>query len=139
MPKTVLIVEDYVPLRQVATRLLQGHGYTVVEVGSGEEALAIAADDRPDIILLDIGLPGMDGWETLTRLQAVPATAKIPVVIATAQGSTEDSTRGFALGAVDYIVKPYRIEELLAAFEAAFAWSKAGRKEGNSRHPTVAA
>lgn len=136
MAQTVLIVEDYEPLREVASRLLRSRGYTTIEVSSGEEALAVALAQKPDIILLDIGLPGIDGWETLSRLQSMQATAGIPVVIATAQGARDDVARGFSLGAMDYIVKPYSIEDLLAAFEAAFSWPASGRKRGDREGTT---
>ena len=123
MTRTILIVEDYLPLREVIARLLRCHHYDAIEVASGEEAISVAADCRPDVILLDIGLPGIDGWETLSRLKAMKPTEAIPVVIATAQGiGNVDITRGYDLGAADYIVKPYTIEDLIAAFEAAAWW-----------------
>jgi two-component system phosphate regulon response regulator PhoB len=131
MAKTVLIVEDYLPLREVTSRLLRCHAYDMLEVTTGEEAIAAALEHRPDIILLDIGLPGIDGWETMSRLQAIHSTAHIPIVVATAQGVSEiDIARGYSLGASDYIVKPYSIEDLLAAFEAALWWVETGRGKG---------
>lgn len=131
MTKTILIVEDYLPLREVTSRLLRCHDYETIEVGTGEEAIAVAADRRPDVILLDIGLPGIDGWETLSRLKAMKPTETIPVVIATAQGISDvDITRGYDLGAADYILKPYTIEDLMAAFEAAVWWRDSGSSEG---------
>ena len=131
MAKTVLIVEDYLPLREVTARLLRCHDYDTIEVGTGEEAVAVAVERKPDLVLLDIGLPGIDGWETLSRLQSIQATVDIPVVIATAQGVSEiDVARGYSLGASDYIVKPYSIEDLMAAFEAALWWVDSGRGKG---------
>ncbi|MGH7860562.1 MAG: response regulator transcription factor [Candidatus Binatia bacterium] len=131
MTKTVLIVEDYLPLREVTARLLRCHDYEAIEVSTGEEAISTAAERKPDVILLDIGLPGIDGWETLSRLQAINSTAEIPVIIATAQGISEvDIARGYSLGAADYIIKPYTIEELMAAFEAASWWKDTGRGKG---------
>jgi DNA-binding response OmpR family regulator len=131
MPKTALVVEDYLPLREATARLLRCHGYRTFEAATGEEAIAVALAERPDVILLDLGLPGIDGWETLNRLQAMPATADIPVIIATAQGVSEaDVARAYGLGAADYVVKPYSIEDLLAAFEAARWWVDTGRGKG---------
>ena len=121
MSVKVLIVEDYQPIRELAVRFLLAHGYTPVEVGSGEDALATAPVEKPDIIMLDIGLPGIDGWETLQRLKASPETAQIPVVIVTAMGRGDDIVRGYSLGAACYIVKPYRIDGLLHAFDVALS------------------
>jgi DNA-binding response OmpR family regulator len=131
MSKMVLIVEDYLPLREVTSRLLRCHDYETMEVSTGEEGITMAVERKPDVILLDIGLPGIDGWETLGRLQAIHSTADIPVIVATAQGISEvDISRGYSLGAADYIVKPYTIEELMAAFEAALWWKESGRGKG---------
>lgn len=120
----VLIVEDYQPIRELAVRLLLSQGYDSIEVGTGEEALAVAPAEKPDLIMLDIGLPGIDGWETLERLQADPATSHIPVVIVTAMGRADDIVRGYSLGASYYVVKPYRIDGLLHAFKVALSGSK---------------
>lgn len=121
MSVKVLIVEDYQPIRELAVRILRAHGYTPVEVGSGEDALAAAPVEKPDIIMLDVGLPGIDGWETLEILQKDPDTAHIPVVIVTAMGRGDDIVRGYSLGAVCYIVKPYRIDNLLHALDVALS------------------
>src|ERR1700751_4289263 len=75
---------------------------------NGQKALALAsADDKPDLILLDIMMPGMDGYEVCSRLKSDPATREIPVIFLTGQTSAEDETRGFEVGAVDYVHKPF--------------------------------
>ncbi len=130
MPVKVLIVEDYQPIRELGVRLLLANGYAPIEAGSGEAALEVAPVEKPDIIMLDIGLPGIDGWETLQRLQSRPETAHIPVVIVTAMSSGSDIVRGYSLGAAAYIVKPYRIDELLGTLEAVLSGVRLALPEG---------
>jgi putative two-component system response regulator len=103
---TILLVDD-VPDNITALASLLKDEYRTRAATSGERALAIAtADPRPDLILLDVVMPDMDGYEVCTRLKAEPATAEIPVIFITARSEVEDETRGLALGAVDYIVRP---------------------------------
>ncbi|MBF0179989.1 MAG: hybrid sensor histidine kinase/response regulator [Magnetococcales bacterium] len=105
---TVLIVDDVSFNLHVLADLLRGD-YRVKVAIDGPTALAIAAGpDRPDIILLDVMMPDMDGYEVCRRLKADPATREIPVVFVTARGEEQDESRGFEVGAVDYITKPVR-------------------------------
>ena len=117
--KTVLIVEDDAAARKLLTECLGFNGFETIAVGSGEEALPIAVADRPDLVVLDIGLPGIDGWETLRRLQTMSATAKIPVVMVTAFDAVEDLIRGYSCGVTYYIAKPYQQDELLRGLQMA--------------------
>ena len=111
---TILVVDDTPANLGLMGDLLAPH-YRVRVANSGLRALAIAqAEPRPDVILLDIMMPGMDGYETLQRLQADPATAAIPVMFVTAMTGDDDEFRGLELGAVDYIYKPVRPAILLA-------------------------
>ena len=117
--KTVLIVEDDPAARKLITEFLDYNGFETIAVGSGEEALPVAVADRPDLVVLDIGLPGIDGWETLRRLQTISITSKIPVVMVTAYDAVEDLIRGYSSGVSYYIAKPYQQEELLRGLKMA--------------------
>jgi len=111
---TILAVDDDTTNLAILGRLLNPH-YRVLAAPSGERALAIAAGlPRPDLILLDVLMPGMDGYAVLARLRDNPATRDIPVIFATGLDSTEDEEKGLALGAVDYIAKPFRPPVVLA-------------------------
>ncbi|MBE7551935.1 MAG: hybrid sensor histidine kinase/response regulator [Anaerolineales bacterium] len=93
---------------------LRGFGFKVMVASDGESALSTVEHIKPDIILLDVALPGIDGFETCRRLKANEATKHIPVIFITAQANTVDKVRGFALGAVDYITRPIQSEEVVA-------------------------
>jgi len=113
-PPTILIVDDTPQNLLVLGELLQPC-YRVRVANSGERALrAVRADPPPDLILLDVMMPGLDGYEVLRQLRADPATRDIPVIFVTAMGATEDEERGLALGAVDYISKPINPPIVLA-------------------------
>jgi two-component system, NtrC family, sensor kinase len=111
---TILIVDDQPENLEVLSKVLQD-SYLVRAVRSGEQALrAAASDPRPDLVLLDVLMPEIDGFEVLARLRANPATRDIPVIFLTARDALEDEERGFDLGAVDYITKPIRAPVVLA-------------------------
>jgi len=106
-PKLILIVDDTPLNLGVISGALKDFYKTKVAT-NGEKALALAsADEKPDLILLDVMMPGMDGYEVCTRLKADPATSEIPVIFLTGQTSVEDETHGFEVGAVDYVHKPF--------------------------------
>ncbi|MEA2624304.1 MAG: hypothetical protein QOD06_349 [Candidatus Binatota bacterium] len=121
MPKRVLIVEDDAPTRRLLTDFLKMNGFTPLAVGSGEEALPLAEGQQPNLIILDIGLPGMDGWEILRRLQSSAGTASIPIVMLTCYDAVEDLIRAYSFGATYFIAKPYNQEELLRGMRMALA------------------
>lgn len=102
----VLIVDDTPVNIEVLARIL-GDGYDVIVAMNGEDALALAETENPDIILLDVMMPGLDGFEVCERLKSAQETADIPVVFVTALSGSDDETRGLEAGAVDYIVKPF--------------------------------
>ncbi len=110
----ILIVVNTANTLGVLFDYLRGFGFRVMVAGDGESALTMAEHVKPDIILLDVALPGIDGFETCRRLKAGEATRNIPIIFITAQANTVDKVRGFALGAVDYITKPIQSEEILA-------------------------
>ncbi len=104
--KPVVLVVDDTPENLALMSALLRDEYVVRVANSGERALRLAQDKPPDLILLDVMMPGMDGYEVLRQLQAAPSTRGIPVVFLTARGDVEDEKRGLELGAVDYIAKP---------------------------------
>src|SRR4051812_43720593 len=111
---TVLVVDD-VPENLTVLGELLVRDYTVRAANSGAAALKLAAlQPRPDLILLDLMMPGMDGYEVMNRLRADPVTRDIPVICVTALNATEDEERGLSMGAVDYITKPLRPPVVLA-------------------------
>ena len=111
----VLVVEDDQTVAEVVTRYLEREGFTVESVGDGREALERADAQTPDLVVLDIMLPGLDGLEVCRRLRA---RAPIPVVMLTARGSEEDKVLCLELGADDYVTKPFSPRELTARVKA---------------------
>jgi DNA-binding response OmpR family regulator len=114
-PTRVLVVEDDRTVAEVVTRYLEREGFDVESVGDGNEALERADAQLPDLVVLDIMLPGLDGLEVCRRLRA---RAPIPVVMLTARGSEEDRVLGLELGADDYVSKPFSPRELTARVKA---------------------
>ncbi len=113
---TVLIIEDELPIRRFLKPSLQSHGFKVVEAVTGAEGLALASSHNPDIILLDLGLPDMDGLEVVKRLREWAAT---PIIVITARGKEKDKIAGLDAGADDYLTKPFDVGELLARIRVA--------------------
>jgi diguanylate cyclase (GGDEF)-like protein/PAS domain S-box-containing protein len=114
----ILIVDDAPDNLGVLRSIMLQQGYQTFVATTGERALEIALRVRPDLVLLDIVMPGMDGLEACRRLKAHPATARIPVIFMSARGETEDIVTGFDIGAADYIPKPLRMEEVCARVRA---------------------
>ncbi|MCB2204158.1 hybrid sensor histidine kinase/response regulator [bacterium] len=110
----LLIVDDVSKNLQVLGNFLREEDYDISAAMSGKQAISIAIDTQPDLILLDIMMPEMDGFETCRRLKADERTKEIPVIFLTARTDTEDVVKGFSLGAVDYVTKPFNRLELLA-------------------------
>jgi type II secretory ATPase GspE/PulE/Tfp pilus assembly ATPase PilB-like protein/CheY-like chemotaxis protein len=115
---SVLLVDDEEQLRRVMRDLLEREGYTVYEAADGVQALDETDRRAPDIIVLDLNLPGLDGYDVLTRLRSRPATRHIPVVVLTAKGDEESEVRVFEAGADDFLAKPFRARALPARLEA---------------------
>jgi two-component system sensor histidine kinase/response regulator len=114
MPETILIVDDTPANLGVLVETLGEAGYQLMVAEDGEEALAQITQTRPDLILLDVMMPGIDGFETCRRLRDHPQTRDVPVLFMTALGETADKVKAFAAGGVDYITKPIEHEEALA-------------------------
>ena len=110
---TVLVVDDIAANRNVLGETLEKENYEVLLAPDGETALKVSAKARPDIILLDVMMPGLDGYETCRRLKASAATSSIPVIFISAQNETKAMVDGFQAGGVDYITKPFQADEVL--------------------------
>jgi type II secretory ATPase GspE/PulE/Tfp pilus assembly ATPase PilB-like protein/CheY-like chemotaxis protein len=116
--KTVLLVEDEEPLRRVLRDLLEREGFTVVEAADGVQALDEVDRSAPDILVLDLNLPRLDGYGVLSHLRARPSTARLPVIVLTAKGDEENEVRVFESGANDFLTKPFRPRALSARLRA---------------------
>ncbi|MDQ1745436.1 MAG: two-component system, OmpR family, phosphate regulon response regulator PhoB [Pseudonocardiales bacterium] len=113
-----LIAEDDRDIRELVTAKLSASGYQVLSFSNGPAALAAANEHQPDVALLDVMMPGISGIEILTRLQKDPRTRSIPVILLTAKSQEFDIDSGFAVGAADYIVKPFSPRDLVARVNA---------------------
>jgi two-component system phosphate regulon response regulator PhoB len=108
---TILIVEDEKDIRELLAYSLEREGFAVLEADNGARALDLARTKHPDLMLLDLMLPGMDGLSICRQMQRDPAVAAIPVIMLTAKGEEVDRVVGLELGAADYIVKPFSLRE----------------------------
>jgi DNA-binding response OmpR family regulator len=113
-PAKVLVIEDEPELRDILIYNLTREGFTVIASGDGYESLQLAQRERPDVVLLDLMLPSMDGWQVCRRLRATQPAANIHIIIVSARDAEEDVLRGLELGADDYIRKPFRLKEIVA-------------------------
>ena len=112
--RRILIVEDAPANIQALTAVLRNEGYKLSVATNGRQALEVLAKVRPDLILLDVMMPEVDGFETCRRIKASPDWRDIPIIFLTARTETDDIVRGFEVGAVDYVAKPFHAHELLA-------------------------
>jgi phosphate regulon transcriptional regulator PhoB len=124
MSSRVLIVEDERDIRDLVVHHLKREGYQVSAASSGEEALRQVEAAPPDLVILDLMMPSMDGLEVCRRLRQDPATASLPIVMLTAKGDEVDRVLGLEIGADDYIVKPFSPKELLARVRAVLRRSR---------------
>lgn len=111
--KTVMVVDDNPDIVTIVKTILEGKGYGVQSAYSGQEVFNLLSDQKPDLIVLDIMMPQMDGLEVLTRLKGEPSTAAIPVILLTAKVQYEDVLGGYKMGADYYITKPFTSTQLL--------------------------
>jgi CheY-like chemotaxis protein len=122
----LLLVEDNEMNRDMLSRRLQKRGYEVVLAVDGEEGVAKARAEAPALILMDMSLPGIDGWEATRRIRADPQTSRIPVIALTAHALTSDRDQALAAGCDDFDTKPVELSRLLAKIESLLA--KAGQQ-----------
>ena len=114
MSKRILVIEDQEDNRQIVRDLVTASGYELIEATTGEEGLEVAARERPDLILMDIQLPGIDGYEVTSRIKANPKLRKIPIIAVTSYALSGDDKKAFAAGCDSYVTKPYSPRLLLA-------------------------
>jgi DNA-binding response OmpR family regulator len=109
---TVLVVDDEAPIRLLCRVNLEAERMTVLEASDGERGLELARTERPDVILLDVMMPGRSGWEVAEELLADDSTSGIPIIFLTARAEVRDRAKGIDLGGVDYVTKPFNPVEL---------------------------
>ena len=114
----ILVIEDENDIRQLLRFNLEREGFAVLEAADGLGGLHMATSELPDLVVLDLMLPGMDGCDVCRRLKAQPVTAAIPVLMLTARGEEVDRIVGLTLGADDYVVKPFSVRELVLRIRA---------------------
>ena len=114
MSKRILVVEDQEDNRRILYDLLTNAGYEIVEAENGEEAVKVAAAQRPDLILMDIQLPLLDGYEATRRIKSDPALRAIPIIVVTSYALSGDESKARAAGCDAYITKPYSPRAILA-------------------------
>lgn len=117
MPKKILIVEDEANIRELLRLYLEREGYTVLEAENGVEGIKKWKSDKPDMLLLDVMMPMMDGWAVCREIRA---ESDVPIIMLTAKGETADRVSGLEMGADDYIVKPLEMPEVIARVRAVF-------------------
>jgi two-component system cell cycle response regulator DivK len=114
MTKRILVIEDQEDNRRILRDLLSSVGYQLIEAENGEDGVAAAAADRPDLILMDIQLPLLDGYEATRRIKAQPALSAIPIIAVTSYALSGDEDKARAAGCEGYVTKPFSPRELLA-------------------------
>ena len=108
----VLVIDDEAPIRLLCRVNLEAEGMHVLEAADGEQGLDLARDEQPDVVLLDVMMPGLDGWLVAERLLEDERTRRIPIVFLTARAEFRDRARGLDLGGIDYVTKPFNPLEL---------------------------
>lgn len=121
MADKILLVDDDATLRHLFSEYLRHNEFEVAAAASGSEALRLAYSERPDLVILDVMMPVMDGWETCARLREL---SDVPIILLTAKATEADKLRGFRLGADDYVTKPFSFAELTARIQAVLARSR---------------
>jgi CheY-like chemotaxis protein len=130
MTATVLIIDDEIHIRRLIAQMLELAGYRVLQAANGSEALRLIEETKPDVITCDIFMPGMTGFEVLEAIKSRPDTADTPVIMLTAIGQEKDTARAIALGADDYITKPFGTTNLIETIERQLASRRGADEEG---------
>jgi DNA-binding response OmpR family regulator len=125
---TVLIAEDEAGVREIEHRILANNGIATLLASNGLEAVEMAQAHRPDLVLLDLMMPGMPGQEVLRILKSNPATQHIPVLVVSARSSLETVEESYMLGAIDFLTKPFEYQELLSRVRRALKIASSGRQ-----------
>lgn len=133
MAERILVVDDEKDLVELLDYNLKKDGYAVVTTGNGLDALKLAASEPPDLVVLDIMLPGMQGLDVMKSLKTRPSTQHIPVILLTAKSEELDKVLGLELGADDYVTKPFSPRELIARVKAVLRRSSAAARQGGQK------
>ena len=132
MPRTVLVVDDERDTNDILANLVQARGFEPIQVFSGEQALAAVAERKPDLILLDLMLPDIDGFELCDRLKRARETNLIPIVMVTALQDAHHRATGVRVGANGYLTKPFTPAQLYEMIDAALAWHEEHKQRGTT-------
>jgi DNA-binding response OmpR family regulator len=132
MPR-VLVIDDEAPIRLLCRVNLEAAGIEVTEAENGASGLEAARAERPDVILLDVMMPGMDGWQVFDELAKDESTATIPIVFLTARAELRDQARGLELGGVDYVTKPFNPVDLARSLQDLLARIERGEADERRR------
>jgi two-component system alkaline phosphatase synthesis response regulator PhoP len=127
-PTRVLVIDDEAPIRLLCRVNLEAEGMYVLEAGDGPSGLEQARSGRPDVILLDVMMPGLDGWAVASELIEDASTSDIPIVFLTARAELRDRARGLELGGIDYVTKPFNPVELATLVRTLLARVRAGEQ-----------
>lgn len=134
-PKKVLVVDDDPDTTELTALVLEGAGYRVLQAHSGRECLEKVYTFLPDLVLLDIHMDDLGGWETLRILRVDEATRDLPVAMFTVKGEIRDKVQGLQEGATDYITKPFAHDELIARVEEIFRCAAEASERQDGEHP----
>jgi pilus assembly protein CpaE len=126
MEKKILIVDDDFDTLHMVGKMLERHGFDIAAANNGEKAIQLAEEELPDLIILDVMMPGMDGYEVTRQLRSVESTAFIPIILFTAKAQVDDKLEGFEAGADDYLTKPTHPAELIARVKSILTRPKTG-------------
>jgi DNA-binding response OmpR family regulator len=129
MGARVLVVDDEAPIRLLCRVNLEAEGMEVLEAGDGPSGLEAARREQPDVVLLDVMMPGLDGWRVAEELLEDPETSGIPIVFLTARAELRDRARGLDLGGLDYVTKPFNPVELAPLIREVIARVEGGERE----------
>ena len=125
----VLVIDDEAPIRLLCRVNLEAEGMSVSEAGEGPGGLELARSEQPEVILLDVMMPGLDGWRVAERLLEDPVTRDIPIVFLTARADIRDRARGIDLGGLDYVTKPFNPVELASLVRSVVGAVERGERE----------
>jgi DNA-binding response OmpR family regulator len=136
MPRTVLVVDDERDTNDILSSLVQARGFVPIPIFTGARALSAVAEQRPDLILLDVMLPDVDGFELCDQLKRARETNLIPIVMVTALEDAHNRASGVRVGANGYLTKPFTPAQLYEAMETALAWREEHEKRGRQARST---
>ena len=122
----VLVVDDDEHILRSLSQYLELEDFRVISASSGPEALKLFAEEKPDLLVLDVMMPGMDGFQVLESLRKDPNTAQVPVLMLTARDQHNDIVKGYQMGATSYLVKPFNLDELVEAIREVYTTKQSG-------------